>query len=203
MTPEQNKELLTRLHSLSRAQSRSLIAIAGAPGSGKSTLAQSLAAEIGPAAAIVPMDGFHHSNAELKQMGLLHRKGAPETFDLAGFHALIQQLLQGGVIKIPHFDRARDSVVLNAATITDDTRVVLVEGNYLLLDEPDWAALDTYWTYRIWIDVPDLILSDRLIRRWLGQGLNISAAKERALENDLPNAWRTQANRLAADIVLS
>ena len=174
------------------------VAIAGPPGSGKSTLAADLARRIGPSCCLVPMDGFHLDNATLSARGLLSVKGAPETFDLAGFEKLIGSLQAGRVKHFPIFDRNLDSVIENADSVPDDLSVLLFEGNYLLFDEPGWAGLADRWDASIWLDVPDEILETRLVKRWLDQGMPAKEARERAQMNDLVNAQRVVDRALPA-----
>ncbi|MGH6808633.1 MAG: nucleoside/nucleotide kinase family protein, partial [Ensifer adhaerens] len=117
---------------------RFVVAIAGPPGAGKSTLSDALAEALvaaGEKAAVLPMDGFHMDNAVLEQKGLLARKGAPETFDARSFLATIAAVrANDGEVLVPVFDRARELAIASARVVAADTRIILVEGNYLLLD---------------------------------------------------------------------
>lgn len=183
---------------------RRLVALAGPPASGKSTLAEILAQDLiakGLSASVVPMDGFHLHNPLLVERGLLSRKGAPETFDLGGFCSLVPRLAREAEVHFPLFDRSRDIAIASAGRIDADCDVVILEGNYLLFDAPGWRDLSTYWDVSIWLDVPEDILRDRLIERWLFHGLSIADAEKRASENDLKNALLVQENRLPADLV--
>ena len=120
---------------------RFVVGIAGPPGSGKSTLAESLR-DVLPDSAVVSMDGFHFDDAVLERRGLSGRKGAPETFDYAGFAALVSRLRgDEPEIAIPVFDRAIELSRAGAEIVGAETRFVLVEGNYLLLDEAPWSGL--------------------------------------------------------------
>lgn len=180
---------------------RLLVAIAGPPGAGKSTLAEGLAQQI-DGAAVVPMDGFHLDNRVLQARGLLARKGAPETFDVAGFSAVVTRLQGEDEVVIPVFDRARDIAIAGARVIGPDVRVVLVEGNYLLLDAPPWRALAPCWGLTIGIEVPMAVLTARLIQRWRDHGLDMAAATARAMGNDIPNAARVVAGAVRADMII-
>jgi pantothenate kinase len=196
-------EILARL----QGRERVLIAIAAAPGAGKSTLAAALKAQVdaelgAESAAVLPMDGFHLDNAVLVQRGLLERKGAPETFDAAGLVALIGRLRREAEVVIPLFDRSRDLAVAGAAVVEPRHRVVLVEGNYLLLDRAPWDTLAPLWDLSVWLDVPLPVLEARLVGRWLDHGLTPEAARARALGNDIPNARLVLEVSRAADLAL-
>ncbi|MDW4550543.1 hypothetical protein R5H32_14365 [Defluviimonas sp. D31] len=202
MTDVSRSDLADRIRACGAGRPRILVAIAGSPGSGKSTLAAELALELGHTAAAVPMDGFHLDNDELQRRGLLHRKGMPETFDVAAFHALLVQLTAGGAVRYPTFDRAADRVVEGGGVVEASVRFVVVEGNYLLLDEPGWSSLHELWDLTIRLDVPPSELKQRLLRRWLDQGLSRDEALRRALDNDLANAERVARHSRPADLVL-
>ena len=182
---------------------RCLIAIAGPPGAGKSTLAAALVQELGPVAALVPMDGFHFDNHTLEARGLRNRKGAPETFDLEGLSILLEQLIREDEVAIPTFDRALDKVVGSGTFVRAEHRWVIVEGNYLLLDEPGWRGLARLWDLSVYLDERHDVLEERLVHRWLELGLTLDDARAWALGNDIPNARRVAAARLPADLVLS
>lgn len=186
---------------------RVLVAVAGPPGAGKSTLAEGLRADLserGHAVKVVPMDGYHFDNAVLDARGLRARKGAPETFDLAGFAALVARLARCEPdVAIPVFDRAADLARAGADVVATDTRIVLVEGNYLLLDETGWRDLAAVFDLTIYLDVPTGELERRLVRRWLHHGHDEPAALARARGNDIPNAMRVVGNRIAADLVIT
>lgn len=179
------------------------VAVAGPPGSGKSTLAAALADRIGPCCCVIPMDGFHLDNATLEARGLLPVKGAPETFDLAGFKDLIQALQSGVTNVFPTFDRDTDSVVENGGRLAEGVSVLLFEGNYLLFDEDGWADLADSWDASIWLNVSEDVLQDRLTRRWLDQGMSREDALARAKMNDLPNARRVIQRALPATRTVS
>lgn len=185
---------------------RLVAAIAGAPGSGKSTIAEALRADIaahGETVAVVPMDGFHFDDRVLEARGLLPRKGAPETFDVAGFHHLLGRIVaREADIAIPVFDRSIEIARAGAAIVPAETRIILVEGNYLLLDEQPWTGLAPLFDLTVWLDVPLEELERRLIRRWLKHGFAGGAARQKALSNDIPNAERVAAGSRPADFVL-
>lgn len=191
-----------------KVQGRFIVAIAGAPAAGKSTLAEALCAEINALSAsglcvVVPMDGFHYDNAILDARGDRACKGAPHTFDVAGFKVLLSRLKQeSGDIAIPVFDRAQDLARASAALVTSQHRILLVEGNYLLLDQPLWCDLQHYFDLSLFLDVPFATLEQRLIQRWLDHGADMGAARNRALSNDIPNALTVTRQSYPADFIL-
>ncbi|WP_050522871.1 nucleoside triphosphate hydrolase [Pseudorhodobacter wandonensis] len=196
------KAALDAIAAASRAtDGRVLIAIAGPPGAGKSTLAEALADRIA-GAAVVPMDGFHLDNTVLEQRGLLARKGAPESFDAAGFLNMVTRLKRGEEVVIPVFDRARDIAIAGARVIGPEQRVLLIEGNYLLLDRAPWNRLAGCWDLTIGIEVPLPVLEARLVQRWRDHGLMQAAAVARAMGNDIPNAQQVVAGSVSADVVI-
>ncbi|WP_298859786.1 nucleoside/nucleotide kinase family protein [uncultured Sulfitobacter sp.] len=181
-------DILARIAELAHAGQRVIIAVSGPAGSGKSTVAETLANELGSAAAVVPMDGFHLDNSVLQDRGLLRRKGAPETFDADGFVTLIRRLNAQDEVVIPVFDRKLDIAIAGARVIDASHRILLVEGSYLLLDHPPWSQLAPLWDLTIALDVPIDVLEQRLTNRWLAHDHTPEQAKERALANDIPNA---------------
>ncbi|MXU66442.1 nucleoside/nucleotide kinase family protein [Rhodobacteraceae bacterium KN286] len=181
---------------------RTIVAIAGAPGSGKSTLAARLGAQLGDAVAVVPMDGFHYDNALLERHGLIGRKGAPDTFDAAGFVHLVRRLKAEPRVAYPTFDRAADLSRAAAAEVTEATRLVLVEGNYLLLRARPWSALADLWDFSVMVSVPVPVLRQRLLARWAAHGLAPDAAQARAEGNDLPNARTVIDGSAPADLTV-
>ncbi|WP_176086266.1 nucleoside/nucleotide kinase family protein [Martelella sp. HB161492] len=181
---------------------RLVIGIAGPPGSGKSTMAAALAAALiarDRAAVILPMDGFHLANRLLEEKGLLSRKGAPETFDRFGFASALKTVrLDQQEVFVPEFDREQDLAIAAAISIAPEDRIVIVEGNYLLLDEPGWRDLRHMLDFTVFLDPPLNLLEERLVRRWRDHGLDAEAAEQRARENDIVNAKRVLAHRLPA-----
>jgi pantothenate kinase len=198
---------------------RRVVGIAGPPGSGKSTLAAHVVARLNagagaeadaeagagaaPRAALLPMDGFHLDNAELDARGLRAVKGAPETFDVAAFTALLRRLRAAeDDIRYPLFDRAADRTLPDAGRLAAETPIVVVEGNYLLLQDGAWAGLRPLFDATVLIAPPMEVLEARLIARWTGFGLPREEAVARARGNDLVNARRVLDGSAPADLVL-
>ncbi|WP_428927162.1 nucleoside triphosphate hydrolase [Marinibacterium sp. SX1] len=197
--------LVDRLLALSQYDTRVFVAITGAPGSGKSTLAEALLAGIEARlpghAAILPMDGFHYDDGLLSARGWLARKGAPHTFDADGLAATIDRLAPGDrPVAVPVFDRALEISRAGARIIAPEVRLILVEGNYLLLDDPAWAPLRDRFDLSVFLDVPLETLRARLEERW--KTLNPEDARAKVEENDLPNARLVVGQSVPADLVL-
>jgi pantothenate kinase len=189
----------------SAGRGRYLVAIAGSPGAGKSTLAEALLAELQAAApgraALVPMDGYHLDNAVLAERDLLARKGAPETFDVDGLARDLARIRAGGrAVAVPVFDRRLDLARAAARIILPEQELVLVEGNYLLLDAAPWDALAEAFDRTVLLEAPAEELRRRLVRRWLEHGLDPAAARARAESNDLPNARLVAEGSRRADV---
>lgn len=181
------------------------MAIAGPPAVGKSTTAEAVVtalSQAGHAAVLVPMDGFHLDNSILDARGLLPRKGAPETFDIAGLTHLVARLRVEDEVMFPVFDRAVDCAIAGRGRVGPEHRVIVVEGNYLLFDAPHWCDLARNWDHSVFLGAPMAELTERLIQRWLNYGLSPETARQRAEANDLPNARRILDARLPADLVL-
>lgn len=193
------KEIRDRIARL--GPGRRVIAVVGAPGSGKSTLAAQLVTEL-ENAALVPMDGFHLDDRLLQEDGLLPLKGAPETFDAAGCVALIARLRAGGEVVHPVFDRSRELAIAGAGRVAAGTRLVVVEGNYLLLDRAPWREMAGLWDLSVMLDVPMEELRRRLSARWQALGKDPARIKAH-LQNDLANAETVLRQSLPADLVVT
>ena len=202
------QQLCTQVMSAQSGTARVLVAVAGQPGAGKSTLAADLVlalrAQTGENnAALVPMDGFHLDNEELRLRGLLARKGAPETFDTSAFFALVAAVREDkGDLTYPLFDRAFDKTLSDAATLPTAARIVVFEGNYLLLQQGLWAALSGMFDVSVLLSVPLPVLRARLVARWLEHGLTKRDAEARAMSNDMVNARTVRDHSAPADLTL-
>ena len=182
---------------------RRILGLVGSPGAGKSTLSDALMAELGPAAVIVPMDGFHLANGVLESEGTRLRKGAPETFDADGYVSLLARIRtqQPGdpPIYAPRYDRGAGASIGGSITVSGDTPLVITEGNYLLLDSGGWPAarplLDACW----FIHVDDAIRVPRLIQRHVDFGKSPAEAEEWVMRSDEANAALVKASAQFAD----
>lgn len=185
---------------------RFMIGIAGPPASGKSTMADQLRDALkakGESAIAVPMDGFHFDDAVLNARGHRSRKGAPYTFDVNGFAHLLQRIkAREADIAIPVFDRSMELSRAGAEIISADVKFIVVEGNYLLLKQPGWAALKPLFDYTIFLKVPEAELYKRLMDRWHSFNFTEERAKAWIESNDLPNIRTVQAESAEADLVI-
>ncbi|MCX5129368.1 nucleoside/nucleotide kinase family protein [Streptomyces sp. NBC_00347] len=201
----QTSELILRAAALAGRGGRRILGIAGPPGSGKSTLAALIADALGPErAVVVPMDGFHLAQAELDRTGRADRKGAPDTFDAAGYVSLLHRLRASGgpVVYAPAFDRSIEEPIAGSIPIAPDTPLVITEGNYLLHDAPQWAPVRTLLD-EAWYLAPDETLRvRRLVDRHVRHGKAPAYARAWVTRSDEPNARLIARGRHRADLVL-
>ncbi len=186
---------------------RRLVAIAGAPGSGKSTLTDHLIAQLNAArpgiAAVLPMDGYHFDDRVLVPRGLRPRKGAPETFDVAGLRHMLKRLGQDDEeVAVPVFDRDIEIARAAGRLIPQTARIIVVEGNYLLLDRKPWSDLHPWFDVTVMLRVPVAVLRQRLTVRWDGYGLSADEVRDKVEANDLPNGVLVMDDSITADYVL-
>lgn len=184
---------------------RFMIGMAGPPAAGKSTTAEALAAAIrdaGQTATVIPMDGFHYDDAVLDTLGLRARKGSPPTFDAAGFRVLLERLkARENNIAIPRFDRSLELSRAAAELVSADIRFLIIEGNYLLLDEAPWASMRLLFDMTVYLSVPLEELDRRLVARWDHFGRERQAARKWIDDNDLPNIRHVIEGSAPADVV--
>ena len=172
---------------------RRIIAIAGAPGAGKSTLASDLHRRLNEASpgscAVLPMDGYHYDDEVLVPRGWRPRKGAPHTFDVGGLSATLRRLQANDEVSVavPRFDRSIEIARAGAIIIEPSVRLIIVEGNYLLLDDLPWTSLWPFFdrTALIVSDLDELALRNR--QRWVDHDFDEAAIIAKLEENDLPN----------------
>lgn len=184
---------------------RRALGIAGGPGSGKSTLARELVAALGPAAAYVPMDGFHMKHAKLEALGMVEAKGAPQTFEGAAFADFLAALkAASGPISGPGYSRKIEDVVVDAFTVEAATRLLVVEGNYLLLSSSPWWRVRPLLDFAVFIDVPRELVRSRLMKRHAEEGLFTEERNRAHIERtDLPNFDLVLRSAPQADLVIS
>jgi pantothenate kinase len=181
-----------------------LVGIAGPPGAGKSSLAKAVVEAVPVPAVCVPMDGFHLSNMELARLGLSDRKGAPETFDPAGFVQLLQRIVAGEeLVYAPSYSRVLHESIGGVIPVLASTKLVVVEGNYLLLRQQPWVRLRALLDLVLYMDVPDRERVDGLITRQRARGLDRQEARAWVERSDEANARLIAPTRAYADVVLT
>ena len=178
------------------ADRRVIVGIAGAPGAGKSTFAARLADRVGALA--IPMDGFHLPQARLVELGRRERMGAPDTFDVDGFVALLHALRAGGDVRAPGFERTTEEPSVGAIEIGAGDRILLIEGNYLLV----WPQVPPLLDATIYLHLDHVVRHDRLIARHIAFGKTPEAARAWVLGPDEDNARLIAAEAGRADLAL-
>jgi pantothenate kinase len=196
-------ELVERVRALGAPGRRVILGLAGAPGSGKSTLGEQLTEGLAGQAVLVGMDGFHLAQEELVRLGNAERKGAPDTFDPVGYVNLLRRLRsrQEPVVYAPRFDRDLEQPIAGAVPVPRELPFVITEGNYLLLDAPEWSAvpalLDECW----FVDPGEQLRLEWLVARHIRHGRSPVQARERTDGSDQRNAeliapGRSRASRV-------
>jgi pantothenate kinase len=183
---------------------RSLFGIVGPPGAGKSTLAERLAERFAEETVVVPMDGFHLANAELDRLGRRDRKGAPDTFDAAGFVALLDRLrhpIAGEIVYAPRFERTIEEAIAGAIPVPASKPLVLVEGNYLLLGGP-WSPVRGLLDRCCYVRTPAAQRHDWLLARHIAFGRSRAEALAWIDHTDEPNAARIEQSAPLADFIV-
>jgi pantothenate kinase len=203
MSPVIASPFLARLEALLADGQRKLLGLVGPPGGGKSTLAQALLAALPGRAVVIPMDGFHLANAELARLGRAERKGAPDTFDSAGYVALLRRLKAqqaDEIVYAPEFRRDIEEPIAGAIAVEPRVPLVITEGNYLLLEVGHWARvrelLDEVW----FVDTDDALRRARLVQRHVDFGRTPPAARDWVDRTDEPNARLVAASQHLADV---
>jgi pantothenate kinase len=206
--------LVDRARALVADGRRAVLGIAGAPAAGKTTLAEELVAALAPAppagltagswVAHVPMDGFHLADVELERLGLRDRKGAPETFDALGYAALLRRVHEDRdeVIYAPGFERVIEQPIAGSIPVLRAARLVVTEGNYLLLDDERWTPVRALLTEVWYADLDQPSRLRRLIDRHVRFGKPEPAAIEWATGTDERNAEIVRAGRERADLIV-
>jgi pantothenate kinase len=188
---------------------RVIAAVAGAPGSGKSTVAERLCAALNAGqaglAAVLPMDGYHYDDLHLVPAGLRPRKGAPETFDVGGLYHTVTRLRarDEDFVAVPVFDRDIEIARAGARMIAADVPIIIVEGNYLLLEQEPWSRLRPLFDVAVLVDVPEPVLRERLTARWQHYDLTPEEIAWKLDGNDLPNGRFVMDQSRGADFRLA
>jgi pantothenate kinase len=198
-------DLVARAERLAATGRRSLLGICGAPGAGKSTLAARIVEALGDRAVLVGMDGFHLAQRELNRLGRAERKGAPDTFDAAGYVALLDRLRRHDpdTVYAPEFRREIEEPIACAVPVPPSTPLVVTEGNYLLLADSPWDRVRPLLD-DVWFLAPDEpIRIARLVARHEAFGRSAGQARDRALGSDQANAIRVNATSGRADLVIA
>lgn len=207
LDPMQWTDLVDRATRLADGAHRRILGLAGPPGAGKSTVAARLATALtsaGVAVTVVPMDGFHLADAELRRIGRHERKGAPDTFDGAGFAALLRRIRDetDGTVYAPIFRREIEDPIAGAVPVPPETRLVITEGNYLLVPDGVWGGvrglLDEVW----YLDLDEEERLRRLIARHMAYGRDEAAARARSLGSDQANAELIATTKGRADLIV-
>jgi pantothenate kinase len=202
-------DLVARARGLVTADKRAILGITGQPGAGKTTLAEELVAalraQMPPGwVAHVPMDGFHLADVELERLGLRDRKGHPDTFDALGYAALLRRLIedQDDVVYAPGFERVLEQPLAGAIPIDRSARLIISEGNYLLVDEPGWRRVPPLMAEIWYADLDRPSRMDRLVSRHVRFGKEPAAAQAWATGTDERNAVLIAATRDDADLIV-
>ena len=184
---------------------RYFIALSGPPASGKSTISEKFIKDLnakGIQSSILQMDGFHYDDLILKEKKLLSKKGAPETFDVMGLINFVSRLHKEDEVVIPIFDRSLELSRSSAVIISKNTKVIIVEGNYVLLNSYPWSELHKFFNTTVMINCEKKILEKRLIKRWENFNLPKKEIDEKVYKNDLPNGVNVLKNSIGAEYIL-
>ncbi|MPV38032.1 nucleoside/nucleotide kinase family protein [Georgenia subflava] len=197
-------ELAARARELAATGERQMLGIVGPPGSGKSTLARQVVEAVGANAMVVPMDGFHLAQCQLERLGRTDRKGAIDTFDAGGFARLMQRLHRADedVVYAPAFHREIEEPIAASIAVPRDIPLVVVEGNYLLVDHEPWAGIRQMLTDCWYVELDEDTRLDRLIARHMEFGRDPASAHEHAHGSDQQNAKLIATTKRRADRVI-
>lgn len=194
-------ELVAVVNQLQGRRSRVIIGVVGEPGSGKSTVVQAIARRF-DSSAIIPMDGFHLSQRQLDRLGRANRKGAPDTFDVAGYVNLLARLRdpREQVVYAPDYTRDYEEPIAGSIAVASDVPVVFTEGNYLLHTEPEWSAVAPLLDQTWYLNSDHGRRIERLTRRHEEFGKSREDAAAWATGSDEENAEVVRRTRASADL---
>ena len=186
-------------------KNRYFISLSGPPASGKSTISEKIINDLnskGYQSSILQMDGFHLDDQILKDQNLISKKGAPETFDVMGLISFLSRLQIEPEVIVPIFDRSLELSRSSATIINKETKVILVEGNYLLLKSKPWDNLQKFFDVSVMISCEEKVLEKRLLDRWKSFNLSKEDTYQKVYQNDLPNGLNVLNNSSASDYIL-
>lgn len=197
-----DEAVVNAARALIKGRPRALLGLVGAPGAGKSSVSEALLSRLGEEMQVVPMDGYHLSNRELARLGRAERKGAPDTFDSAGYVSLLERLRTpeaDETVYAPGFYRQIEEPIAASIAVLPQTPLVVTEGNYLLMEETPWGRvrplLDEVW----YVEVDTELREQWLVERHMRFGRSEADAKAWVASTDRPNAERIEATRVRAD----
>jgi pantothenate kinase len=203
MVIEDADALVARARTLAQQGGRRILGIAGPPGGGKSTVAREVVAELGEQARLVPMDGFHLAQSELVRLGRRERMGAPDTFDAAGYAALLARLRSDEpVVYAPEFRREIEEPIAGAIAVSSTIPLVVTEGNYLLLEDDRWAPVRALLDETWYVETDEELRVQRLIQRHIQFGKTPEYARAWVMRSDERNADLVKATAHTADVLV-
>jgi pantothenate kinase len=203
MVIEDTETLIARARNLAQQGERRILGIAGPPGGGKSTAARQVVAELGELARLVPMDGFHLAQSELVRLGRRDRMGAPDTFDAAGYAALLTRLKgDEPVVYAPEFRREIEEPIAAAIAIGRQVPLVVTEGNYLLMQDHGWGAIRPLLDEAWYVETDEELRVQRLIHRHIQFGKTPEHARAWVMRSDERNAALVAMTAHIADVLV-